>query len=294
MAPQPDNADHDPIALVDWYRSAGVDIAVGEKPVDRFAAQAARRAAPARPAAERTLPGRDNRPVREPAARMPAPPTPNSPALKAGQADMTPDDARAIAASAHTLEDLREKLEAFDGCGLKFSATQLVFSDGNPQARIMLVGEAPGREEDLQGKPFVGRSGHLLDRMLGAIGLDRTRVYIANSVPWRPPGNRAPTPVETELCLPFLRRQIELVRPEILVTLGGPAANAVFGEHIAITRARGQWRDLTIGDHHMRALMMLHPAFFLRQPASKRNAWRDLLSLKKAMQTHDDATHSPT
>ncbi len=131
--------------------------------------------------------------------------------------------AREAAGSAQTLDDLRGLLENFDGCALKFTASRLVFADGNPQARLMFVGEAPGRDEDLAGLPFVGRSGQLLDRMIGAIGLDRTKVYIANIIPWRPPGNRTPTPQETQICLPFIRRQIELVNPDVLVCLGNPS-----------------------------------------------------------------------
>src|SRR5690606_18551324 len=152
----------------------------------------------------------------------------------------------------------------------------------NPEARIMFVGEAPGREEDLQGKPFVGRSGQLLDRMLKAIGLDRGSVYIANTLPWRPPGNRTPAPSEVAVCLPFLHRQIELVAPDILVPLGGSAASHLFETSVGITKIRGQWHELTINGHAMKALATLHPAYLLRQPALKRLAWTDLLAIKAA------------
>lgn len=197
--------------------------------------------------------------------------------------DADPREAAELAKSAETLDQLRGILEQFEGSPLKLRATQLVFADGNPEADIMLIGEAPGRDEDLQGKPFVGRSGQLLDRMLGAIGLDRSKVYIANTVPWRPPGNRTPAPAEIAVCLPFLYRQIELVDPSIVVTLGAPATQTLFGEPVSITRIRGQWRELELAGKTRRALPTLHPAFLLRQPAQKQLAWRDMLSLKKAL-----------
>ena len=175
-------------------------------------------------------------------------------------------------------------MEAYDGCGLKQRATQLCFADGNPEAEIMMVGEAPGSEEDLQGKPFVGKAGQLLDRMLAAIGLDRTKVFIANTVPWRPPGNREPSPEELALCQPFLFRQIELVAPRVLVTLGNVPTRALFQSSAGITRMRGQWKELTIGSHNVRTLAMLHPAYLLRTPGSKAMAWRDMLSLKQAIE----------
>ena len=149
--------------------------------------------------------------------------------------------AREAAKSAKTLDELRALLEKFEGCALRGTATQLVFADGNPHARIMFVGEAPGYEEDMTGRPFVGRSGKLLDLMMEAIGLDRTRAYIANVVPWRPPGNRTPTPQETAICLPFIRRQIELADPDILVCLGQPATQTLLGTREGITRTRGRW-----------------------------------------------------
>ncbi|WP_332718511.1 uracil-DNA glycosylase [Pelagibacterium mangrovi] len=259
----------DILAALDWYVAAGVDIAVGEAPVDRFALSAVKPAA----AARRTLPTAAPTPA--------APPPPAAPA--AGPADADPTEARALAASAQSLEQLRGMLADFEGCGLKLRATNLVFADGNPEADIMLVGEAPGRDEDLQGKPFVGRSGQLLDKMLGAIGLDRTKVYIANTVPWRPPGNRTPSPSEVAVCLPFLYRQIELVAPKVLVALGGASASTLFETDTGITRLRGQWRDLTIGAHTMRAVATLHPAYLLRQPVAKRLAWQDLLSIRGAL-----------
>src|SRR5213079_3347746 len=149
--------------------------------------------------------------------------------------------AREAARTAASLVELREILSKFEGCALRATAKQLVFADGNPQARVMFVGEAPGRDEDLAGEPFVGRSGKLLDLMMAAIGLDRTRAYIANIIPWRPPGNRTPTPQETQICLPFVRRQIELVDPDVLVCLGNPSSQALLGTREGIMRSRGKW-----------------------------------------------------
>ncbi|HWV21907.1 MAG TPA: uracil-DNA glycosylase [Devosia sp.] len=254
------------LAVLDWYRAAGVDMAVGEDPVDRFA-----QPAPSPSAAQA---------LRQAAAAPSQPPPPATAAITGD-----PAEARKLAASAGTLDQLRAILEAYDGCSLKFRATQLVFADGNPEAKIMLIGEAPGAEEDRQGKPFVGRSGQLLDRMLGAIGLDRTGVFIVNTVPWRPPGNRTPTPEEMELCLPFLNRQVELVAPKLVMTLGGPAMQTVFKTSAGIIKMRGRWQDVAIGTHEVPALPTLHPAYLLRNPAAKQQAWADLLSLKMKMES---------
>lgn len=251
------------LAALAWYREAGVDLAVGEVVVDRFAASAV---APAKRA-----------PVVPMVAAAEAAPTPALPM------NADPSETRALAAAATTLDELRAVMAAYEGCALKKRATQLVFADGNPESDIMFVGEGPGEQEDLQGKPFVGRAGQLLDRMLNAIGLDRTRVYIANMVPWRPPGNRDPTPEELALCAPFLHRQVELVAPKLLVTLGNVPTKALFETNTGITRMRGQWRDLVVGSHAVPALATLHPAFLLRTPSAKENAWRDMLSLKSRM-----------
>ncbi len=247
------------LSVLDWYRAAGVDIAVGEEPVDRFAQK---------PPAPASMPPRATAPQ---AAPLPQP---------TGPVGGDPSEARQLAGSAASLDELQKILNDYNGCGLKFRATQLVFADGNPEAKIMLIGEAPGAEEDRQGKPFVGRSGQLLDRMLAAIGLDRSLVYIANTVPWRPPGNRTPTPEEMELCLPFLNRQVELVAPKLVMTLGGPAMQTVFKTTNGIIKMRGKWQDVSIGNHQVEALPTLHPAYLLRNPAAKQQAWRDLLSLK--------------
>ncbi|MEO5807144.1 uracil-DNA glycosylase [Devosia sp.] len=246
------------VSVLEWYRAAGVDLAVQDEPVNRFAQVAAPNRRPALP------------PQREIVA-----PTPITASLAAD-----PGEARSLAASAQTLGELQRLLDAYDGCGLKQRATQLVFADGNPEADIMLIGEAPGAEEDRQGKPFVGKSGQLLDRMLAAIGLDRTKVYIANTVPWRPPGNRTPTPEEMALCMPFLNRQVELVAPKIIVTLGGPAMQSIFATTTGILKMRGKWSQVTVGNHAAEAMPTLHTAYLLRSPAAKHQAWSDLLSLR--------------
>jgi DNA polymerase len=199
--------------------------------------------------------------------------------------DMAAVAARDAVKGIGTLEELRTALGAFEGCALKGTATQLVFADGNPKAKVMFVGEAPGRDEDIEGLPFVGRSGKLLDRMMAAIGLDRTSVYIANIIPWRPPGNRTPTPQESQICLPFIQRQIELVDPDILVCLGGPSATTLLGIKEGITKSRGRWFNYHTGTREIRAMATFHPAFLLRSPLQKRLAWRDFLAIKKALET---------
>ena len=250
------------LAVLDWYRAAGVDIAVGEEPIDRFAQRPPVRAAAFAGASAAPAIPEVQRPVDVP------------------QIGADPSEARSLAASAQTLDELQALLTAYDGCGLKLRATQLVFADGNPHADIMLIGEAPGAEEDRQGKPFVGKSGQLLDRMLAAIGLDRSKVYIANTVPWRPPGNRTPTPEEMALCLPFLHRQVELVAPRIVMTLGGPAMQTIFDTTSGIIKMRGKWATLSIGSQSVEAIPTLHPAYLLRNAPAKEQAWADMLSLK--------------
>jgi uracil-DNA glycosylase len=266
MMPGGDKAARD---LLDFYSEAGADALLGEEPADRFAG-----------AQEPPAPARAQ-PVAAPTATAPraaplATPAPLAP-------DEATQSAREAAKSAQTLDELRAMLDRFDGCALKATATQLVFADGNPQGRLMLVGEAPGRDEDIEGLPFVGRSGKLLDRMLSAIGLDRTQVYIANIVPWRPPGNRTPTPQESQICLPFILRQIELADPDILVCLGGPSAQTLLGIREGITKTRGRWYTFNTGKRDIRAMPTFHPAFLLRSPLQKRFAWRDFLSIKKAL-----------
>ena len=252
--------------LLDFYLEAGADALVGEEPVDRFAEPTpVSRTVPAAPAPAKS----------ERIPLVPAGPAPAAP-------DAAATEAREAARSAQTLDELRAILERFEGCALKATASRLVFCDGNPQSRVMLVGEAPGRDEDIEGVPFVGRSGKLLDLMLAAIGLDRSSVYIANVVPWRPPGNRTPTPQETQICLPFITRQIELADPDILVCLGGPSAQTLLGQS-GITKIRGRWFSYATGSREIRAMPTFHPAFLLRSPLQKRFAWRDFLAIKKAL-----------
>jgi len=254
---------------------AGVDVALDEAAQDRFAEREPEtRAILAAPA--RSAPGRP-----APPSFVPAPQAIPAPALPAADAAVT--SAKEAAAKAATLDELRDALSRFDGCALKTTAKNLVFADGTPGARVMLVGEAPGAEEDREGLPFVGRSGKLLDRMLGAVGLDRSAVYIANIVPWRPPGNRTPTPQESATCLPFIRRQIELADPDFLVCLGKPSMQTLLGIQDGIRSVRGRWYDFDTGKRTIKALVTFHPAYLLRSPLEKRHSWRDMLALKKAL-----------
>jgi DNA polymerase len=190
-------------------------------------------------------------------------------------------DAQAAAQGCTSIPELQAALRAFEGCALKATATNLVFADGNPEAPLMLIGEAPGRDEDLKGLPFVGRSGQLLDRMLTAIGRDRRSAYISNVLFWRPPGNRTPTPEEMTACMPFVLRHIALARPKLIIALGGVAAKQLLDTTEGIMRLRGRWQRLSLPDGHKIPLMpTFHPAYLLRQPAHKRLAWRDLLAVK--------------
>jgi DNA polymerase len=250
--------------LVQWYVDMGVDAALDDEPRNRLAE------------AREAL-----------GALQPPPVSPVSrPASFAGAGADASDvaaEARLLARSARTLDDLRGLLEHFEGCALRTTAKSLVFADGNPAAKLMFVGEAPGADEDRLGAPFVGRSGQLLDRMLAAIGLDRTGAYIANIIPWRPPGNRTPTPQESAVCQPFIERQIELADPDILVCLGGPSAMALLGLKEGIMRTRGRWLEYDTGTRKIRAMPTLHPAYLLRQPLQKRLAWRDFKAIRDAL-----------
>ena len=255
--------------LLAFYLEAGVDCALGEEATNRLSGpDEAASAPPPRPKQDQTR-------LAKPAIAL------------AADASMPPEaaiaSAREAAPTAPSLEALRSLLENFDGCALKLTATRLVFADGNPAARIMFVGEAPGREEDIEGLPFVGRSGKLLDRMIAAIALDRSKVYIANVIPWRPPGNRTPTPQETQICLPFIRRQIELVDPDILVTLGNPSTQTLLSTREGIMKTRGRWLDYDTGTRVIRAMPTFHPAYLLRSPSYKRMSWQDLRAIAKAL-----------
>ena len=280
MTPLPETVRRGLRELLSFYGDAGVDEPLEDAPVDRFAEAAARTARRAAPALLESA-----APAGRPAGQFLQPPVPapvQPPAFKAAVPDGTQVKLAAeLAAQASTLEELAAAMASFEGCNLRYTAKQLVFADGNPQAALMLVGEAPGRDEDLEGRPFVGRSGQLLDRMLEAIGLDRGSVYIANVIPWRPPGNRAPTPQETEICRPFVARQIELVGPKLLVTLGGPSTKTLLGLQEGMLRVRGSWRVYSNrSGRGIPAMPTLHPAYLLRTPAHKKLAWRDLLEIK--------------
>ena len=285
------------IALLEWYGEVGIDAFLTETPRDRFeetreaiAARGARRSSPANAprtgaSANLTPTSRERGPAPAEAKSRGAPSA--SPQSSTGELPLGPDialaDARSRARSAKTLAELQEALASFEACGLKVTAKSCVFDNGREDADLMLIGEAPGRDEDIAGEPFVGRSGRLLDRMLASIGIERADVRVTNTVPWRPPGNRPPTPAETAMCLPFLQRHIELVRPKILVCLGSPSTKAVLGAEEGIMRLRGKWLSYTMDltpEGTIPATAMLHPAYLLRQPAQKRFAWRDLLALK--------------
>lgn len=278
-----------PVSLADllrFYAEAGYDEALQETPVDRFAEPQASE----RPQTAERLQAVERPLQKRPAAQAPSARTeqrtPPAQARPAAMPAAVPDEeqvarARALAGEAKSLDELREIVAGFDGCNLKFTAKSLVFADGNPEAALMLVGEAPGREEDLAGLPFVGRSGQLLDRMLAAIGRDRTSAYIANVIPWRPPGNRDPSPLETEICRPFIERQIELAAPKVLMTLGNPSTKQLLKTQTGIMRMRGNWSVYVTGSGvEIPAMPTLHPAYLLRNPAHKRLAWRDFLEVK--------------
>jgi DNA polymerase len=291
----------DPLTLLKLYIEWGADEAIEETPQSRFGATAwglpdnAAARSPEKPAATT---GQVKRAESAPPAvsvrnqvsdqgavayqGMPARSTGES---SSGVAPAAVISAREAAKAATDLATLRAALEEFDGCALKKTATNLVFADGNPAARVMLIGEAPGADEDRQGKPFVGVSGQLLDRMMAAIGLDRSTFYITNVCFWRPPGNRKPTEAELAAQLPFVTRHIELVQPQVLVLVGGSSAQGLLGLNDGITRLRGRWFDYTspLLAAPIPTIPIFHPAYLLRQPGLKREAWRDLLKLQQRL-----------
>ncbi len=305
----PDSRDL--LSFLDFHVAAGVDAVLDETPHDRFAepdaprraarAEAAASEAPSRPAPpaedgpDRAAPERQEAPRPESAPRRELPrrealreaPRADASSTYGRSAAAAPGeaagDARELAATAASLEELEGLLSRFESCALRFTAKNLVFADGNPQARVMFVGEAPGADEDRVGKPFMGRSGQLLDRMMAAVGLDRTNAYVGNVVPWRPPGNRNPTPQEIATCKPFIERQIALADPDILVCLGGVATQALAGTKDGILKSRGRWFPYRTDTREIRLLATLHPAYLLRQPLQKRLAWRDFRALRVAL-----------
>lgn len=249
-----------PLGLLRWYREAGVDEAIAEQPVNRFL-----------PAPSIALLSQTS----EPAVVLTTQPAVASPKPSSAH--------QAMACS--SLAELKAAMEAYDGCALKNSCQRMVFADGNPEAAVMVIGEAPGADEDRLGLPFVGVSGQLLDRMLASIGLDRASAYITNVVPWRPPGNRKPEPGETEICLPFIQRHIELIDPTVLILLGGAAASALLARQAPISRLRGHWADYSSSrlPRPVPAMPTYHPAYLLRTPGHKREAWRDFLAVRKRL-----------
>lgn len=287
---------YDPAALLAWLAEIGCDEAVGDAPLDWTTLRApARAAAPPQVSnvAQQFSPQQSS-PMRAappgggfmshsspPAQPKPAEPKPAEPLGASEGAAL----ARSQAGKAASLAELEAAIRAFDGCPLKRTATNTVFADGAPKARVMLVGEAPGEDEDRQGVPFVGASGKLLDLMLKSIGLDRTQVYISNILPWRPPGNRNPTPGEIAACMPFLERHIALIGPAVLVPLGGTAAKTLLNRTEGVTRLRGRWFEYRLDAGLdgktlvVPTLPMFHPAYLLRNPAAKKEAWRDMLLL---------------
>jgi uracil-DNA glycosylase family 4 len=251
------------LALLEWQVELGATEAIADTPVNRYEAEPQKTAAPPAPG-----------PAARPARQSVEPPSP------AAEVDAV-EAARAAASAARDLEGLEAAMAAYEFCDLKKGARNLCFADGNPAARVMIIGEAPGRDEDLQGKPFVGRAGQLLDRMFACIGLGRTRpeaeytLYITNVLPWRPPQNRDPKPDEVAMLLPFLERHVELADPDLLVLTGNHSCGALLGRK-GITRLRGHWAE-ALGKP---ALPMFHPAYLLRNPHAKREAWHDLLMLQ--------------
>ncbi len=272
-----DSLSSDPAALLRWYLDAGVDETIGETPIDRFKAPPPKAAKIEAPSAT-IIPARVTAPLSPLAGKLTAE-APPSPIV--ADANSTH-----IAQACTTIAELKAAIEGFEGCGLKQFAKHTVFADGNPQARIMFIGEAPGADEDRQGLPFVGASGKLFDKMLASIGLDRaTNAYITNIIFWRPPGNREPTHEEIAVCLPFVQRHIELVDPAVLVCLGGPSAKTILATAIGITKLRGKWHEYqTPGlSRPVPTMPLFHPAFLLRSPQQKRFAWHDLLAIKKKL-----------
>ncbi|MFV0410762.1 MAG: uracil-DNA glycosylase family protein [Paracoccus sp. (in: a-proteobacteria)] len=257
------------LALLEWQREFGIDEPMLDAPLDRTDLPAPPKPAPKAPA---MAPAAGLNGPAQPAAPLPGAATPDHAAFV--------QEAVQLAAGAATLEQLAEAQQAYDGLALKLGARNFVFSDGNPAARVMIIGEAPGEEEDARGKPFVGRAGQLLDQMLHAIGMGRDQpdasraIYIGNVLKWRPPGNRRPSPDEIALSLPFLRRQVELADPEIILLMGNTPCLAALNRE-GILRLRGKWTEA----FGRPALPMTHPASLLRNPIAKREAWADLLSL---------------
>jgi len=263
----------DSLSALRWLVDAGADEAIGEHAIDRFAPPTLRETVKSPP-----MPVRERVQIAAPKNTSPPPPTAQA------NGDDAIGEAQHVARSCNTLADLRAALEGFEGSQLKKNAKRTVFADGNPASRILLIGEAPGRDEDREGLPFVGRAGKLLDLMLAAIGLGRSSVYITNVMPWRPPDNRNPEATEVAICLPFLRRHIELAAPRIMMLLGSTSLRHVLGNAEGILRNRGRWMEYRVGEENIPVMPTLHPAYLLREPAHKKLAWRDLQSFAEKIE----------
>ncbi len=272
-----------PRAVLNWHLAMGIDETIADFPVDRFQPYGSQ--------FHQNLPeigvSTDSQ-TTEPNLRLST--NISNDDLKAEKPNLLTPAIPDFVASANNLQELETAIINFDGCSLKKTATNLVFIDGNPDGRVLLIGEAPGAEEDRQGKPFVGPSGQLLDKMLASIELDRTKVLISNTVFWRPPGNRTPTPLEVSSCLPFIERMIELIKPEIIIPLGGPAAKSLLKQNTGIGKLRGRWFEYSSQKmgNTIPATPLFHPAYLLRTPAQKRAAWRDLIMVKKYLDNTTD------
>ena len=273
---------NDTLATLNWLVEAGADEAIADQPVNRLTARASipspsRGRAIFRASARIIGRGGEHQPLPRAALRLRAPPA------REGEIDAI-STAQSAAGAASSLAELEAAMEAFEGCALKRTATNTVFADGVAEGRVMLIGEAPGRDEDRVGRPFVGRAGQLLDKMLASIGLDRNvNAYITNVINWRPPDNRDPSPEEAAACLPFLRRHIELAEPQLIILLGAVAARHVVGVTEGIMKLRGRWMEYRVGDHMVPLMPTLHPAYLLRQPGHKKLAWRDLQAVRDRM-----------
>ena len=270
--------------LIRFYAESGVDSALNDAPVDRFAEAAALAAAQPKRAAQPDNTMRNN--AAAPAGNAQQAPRQNPvPAQASIAPEVLLEEARKLAGSADSLDMLQQAMAGFDGCRLKFTAKNICFADGSANADLMVIGDTPGRDDDLEGIPFSGPAGHMLERILAAINLKREQVYLANTLPWRPPGNRPATPLELDLCRPFLDRQIELVAPKVIVALGDPAAKALTGSREPIYKLRGNWHNLTTAGAQTVAIMpSLHPDYLLRTPAQKRFAWEDWLMVKMRLE----------
>ncbi len=251
--------DKDIASLLHWYMESGVDESIGDEALDWFA-------------------------ISQTATQKPTKQKPVASAQKTSprvSTDQIAEEAEKLAASCNSLDALNDAINRFDSCRLKKTATHTVFSDGNSDSNIMLIGEAPGVDEDRQGKPFVGENGSLLDRMFKAIDLNRKKdFYLTNILPWRPPGNRKPTPEEIAICMPFIKRHMELFEPKLIILLGGISASNLLKSSLGITRLRGKWTEFDLNGNKIPVRPLFHPAYLLRQPKAKGDTWKDLLEIK--------------